>query len=297
MIAILMASILSQCATSITDNTQTICGQKAFSGLVDLQDAMVVRGIAYTLAPYGGIHIASDNNMGFQFIGNKSAGDPAAELTITSTVPRSSGFAIATSNSDGVQTFAADVHGNIFNGCASALDGGSFRCGAFIAIGESGALNFTVGEGLYVTTLGKLPVGYWGHHGAVTVGNSRAMIAGFLFDAENVDSEGGNQTDKKFLIGYKGQWETQAGITSSTLLICDGNDVSPESDNSDRYTGVIPDGGHSWYIATDAGHAQAGAIFPWVTNVHQACQCDPLFYDGGLTSSWRKLSDRTECTP
>lgn len=287
MIGLLLALSLGQCATGITDNTQTLCGQKAFTGLVDLQDALVLRGPTYSLAPGGGLFLAADYDMGWEFYGNKSSSEPGAEFTVTSLNDRAYGNMIAAYRADGTETFANDVQGNVFNG----------QGGAFWALGNSGALNYTCGEGLYCVIGGRLGSTYWGHHPATQVGNVYPMRAGFLFGAENPLSGTGAQTDKVLLFTYLGGWETQANIHSYELPWCDGNDVNPASENSDRYTGVIPDGGHSWYFAIDAGHAQDGDIMPWIVDVRKPCQCDHFLFDGGLTSSWRRLGTDFECKP
>lgn len=285
MISIFLLLALSQCASDVNDGPQTYCGSKAYTGLVDLQAGMVSRGTFYSL-PGGALFYGAGDDVGFEFDGNRSAAEPGAELTIKGLQDRDAGFMIHAYVANGRQTFANDIWGNVFNG----------QGGAYWALGNSGALNYTCAEGLYCVVGGRLPLNYWGHHPAVQLGNVYPMNAGFLVGAENPRSGTGNQTDKMWLITYLGGWETQANLHSYELPWCDGTDVNPESDNSDRY-GPMPDGGHSWYIATDAGHAQDGDIMPWIVDVRKPCQCDHLLFDGGLTSSWRRLGTDIECKP
>lgn len=90
-------------------------------------------------------------------------------------------------------------------------------------------------------------------------------------------------------------WYTEDGGTSSTRFYEDGGGgqvYAPTATLPDAGTGICYD----WYVATDAGHAQAGEIAMYVSDVNGACQCDPTKYDGGLTSSWRRMSDRSECS-
>lgn len=91
-------------------------------------------------------------------------------------------------------------------------------------------------------------------------------------------------------------WYTEDGGTSSTRFYEDGGGgqvYAPTATLPDAGTGVCYD----WYVATDAGHAQNGEIAMYVSDVGGACQCDSTKYDGGLTSSWRRMSDRSECRP
>lgn len=176
--------------------------------------------------------------------------------------------------------------------------------GHIIVNGHSGQNALTAMSGGYLYITGSLPSNYWGHHGALTVGNENKMIAGYLLQAWN-PSPRNDYTGYKFQINYQGGWETQAEIRSYELAICDGQDVHCDSDDSNRYDGSIIPGttlpnGHiacNWTTATDAGHAFAGNIMPWVVDVEEACQCVPRLFDGGVASGWRRMSTRAECVP
>ena len=184
----------------------------------------------------------------------------------------------------------------------------------------SGAYCLLAGSNLYLGLGGQLPARYWGHHGAVQVANVTRMTAGFPFEVYNAYSGTGLATDHIFMVGYRGSISTQSNLRSYELMVCDGTDVNPPSDPSNRYSPTpplgctpgfesdggykydagLPDGGvglcYDWYVATGEGHAQEGEIVLWVDDVGEACQCDATYYDGGLTSSWRRMSDRGECS-
>lgn len=294
MLSLLAAALLTQCATGITDNAQTLCGIKTFpNGLV------VGSGGAIILA--GGSYIHSEN-----------------AIYISDGVPAES-----SSPSFYLQSFNARTGGPLIRVDNSTIPvmvlspNGALRLYGdepIRIVGHSGHASLAAEENGYLYVVGSLPPNYWGHHGALTIGNENKQIAGYTLQLTNGRTVGGGATDYIAQWNYLGGWETQANLRSYEMPICDGTDVNPDpTQPSNRYgpgdplyCGPNADGGpigydggvcHNWYIATDAGHAMDGCILPWIVDVRAPCQCDSTLYDGGLTSSWRKLQNRAECRP
>lgn len=175
MISMLLVLTLSQCATGITDNSQTLCGQKAFTGLVDLQDSLVLRGAAYTLAPQGGIFIASDNDLGFVFQGNRNAGSVDPELLVISTTQRTAGPSIAVANQNGVHVGRINFDGE-FESLAPASSA-AFTDNSSV----SGHTALTSARGYFPVIVGRL-----------AEQRIRYISGGGCLDGGSVPSDGGH---------------------------------------------------------------------------------------------------------
>lgn len=302
-LALLVATAAdAQCATGVTDNAQEFCGSKSLpdGAIVGFNGGdypgLVVRG--------GGLYL--DGTYSFvQSVGTMFFRDFGAASAL--------GFVFDTGSTKNNEHTRWYNHGSLLMLLDAAgnlsLPGG----GSFVVSGlHSGEYALKTSPGLY------LPIGcdptamYWGHHGCVQAGAQSRMEAGFLFEAYNPHSTNGAATDHKFLVGYRGSVATQDDMRSTNIMWCDGTDVNPDPTQPSNRGPVGdplyctppgpnngPDGGvcNDWYRATDAGHAMDGEVVLWVNDVRSPCQCDSLYFDGGRSSSWRKLSDRSECKP
>lgn len=291
----LAAILLSQCAVTINDGPQVLCGQKIFTS-----GAYLGTGAPLWMSSSSYIH-----GEGPVYVSDGVAGASVTpSFYLQSYYSRTAGPLLRIDNANTPRMLlGAEGDLRIYSDLPIRVSG------------HSGTPSLAAYEGGYLTLLGSLPPKYWGHHGAVTIGNESVMTAGYLFQLAGATFDGQNDGRiYKAQWNYLGGWETQADVRSFDLPICDGLDVNPPSYPSNRYgptppagcapgpTGG-PDGGvcHDWYVATDAGHAMPGSLMPWVVDVRAACQCDPEHFDGGRTSSWTRVSGRgrigEECRP
>ena len=307
-VALACPAAFAQCASSITDGAQTLCGAKTFTGGAVIGDnsgeypGLLVKGAGVVLdGPYSFLQTNPTANRSMYLRDSVVPGSTAPSFSLQTRSAR----------------LASDEILRITNGDAPVaflFGDGSWNMPGALRVGtalHSGEWSLTGRSDGYIAIGGGAPLGFWGHHGAVQVGNVRRMVAGFPFEVYNAISDTGAATDHVFMVGYRGTISTQADVRSTNIQKCDGTDVNPDpTQDSNRYpNGCVPnpdggpinpaDGGvcNNWYVATEAGHAQPGEIALWVSDVEDACQCVPRLYDGGLTSGWRKMSDRTECRP
>lgn len=298
LIALILAAgtASAQCATGVTDNYQTLCGIKTFEEVVVLKDGIYLDG-QYS-------HIQAGGGRAIYMRDSVPAVSTAPSFFMQTLNKRLTGELFRLSNKDDA-VLTVDADGNL------VLHGGAM---VFSGLG-SGSYAIKAAGGLYLPIGGQLPENFWGHHGAVQAANVTPMTAGFPFEVYNGWSGQGLARDHVFMVGYKGSIATQAALRSYELMVCDGTDVNPDpTQPSNRYPDngnplgctLNPDGGthdvhgnlcNDWYKATDAGKSMDGEVVLWVVDVRQLCQCDSQFFDGGLTSSWRKMSDRSECRP
>ncbi len=232
----------------MSNTTQTIAGHKTWTDAqtwnsqVDIQATSVVRGGLIFLAPTGGNFQQQTNGGTFLFQDNLDATSVGSGFVMQSTVPRTAGFMSSATN--GIYTtYKNDVGGNVFSGCGPNPDGGFNFCGGFVdGSGVSGNLSLTTADGLYPFIAGKLPRNYYGHHGAVTLGNTNADPFWLL---ELYNAQNGTAADIKTVFNYQGGMTQPAGYSLAQFAPCGNVDLAPT------------DGGNQ---GTDAGYAFDGTL-------------------------------------
>lgn len=296
--SILIALALSQCATSLTDQPQNICGQKAALDGLSVWTGVVLRGGAW---------VVSIDSSPFRVTDSVPSGDTVTPSFYFETyAARAAHAPVLQVRNGGSPVYTVYGDGDVL---ADRITVGG---------GVSGSVGVSAYAGRYLVVTGDHPNAYYypGVHGAVQVQNKSPMRFGYPFEVNNaIDSYGAvtnTHEGHKFLVGARGQLVTYDYTMSGNLPICDGSDNFPPSDEpTNRGSGPFCDdppldGGHikadggtcwDWYRAVGEPRVPAGTLFLYVADVEESCRCVPRFYDGGLTSSWRKVSDKTECVP
>lgn len=307
MLPLLAAMLVSQCATGVTDNAQTLCGVKTLpQGVVVGENAgdypgAVVRGSGVLLdGPYASIQTTGGRHVYLR--DDRAASDPSPSFVLQTRSFKVGEIARFYNGNTLLLTLQAD--GNL------VLHGD----GAFTTSGaHSGSPALRPSSGAYLGVSARLPPNYQGEHGALSVSNENPCVGHNLLQAGNGRS--GTRTDYAFNVSCRGGIYSRDMINAADLPICD-NGLSEPPEPNNRYGGcpnlVTPkacnfgqcgaqvDGGycHDWttFWGHDAGHAKAGEVFGFVADVGEGCQCVPAKYDGGVSpAGWFKLSDRSEC--
>lgn len=185
---------------------------------------------------------------------------------------------------NGVQpAFAVDYAGN------ASLSGGMNVGGTLVLSAEgSGEASIHSANNNYLTLWGDLPIAYWGVHGAVAFLNAHPMIAGYIAEFANPDSNTGAMTDKKLVVNYQGGLTQLGQYQEAQLAPCGDYENAP-----------FNDGGAGYYVATDAGVAHMGTLmFP--VDKKRWCMCRPDLGDGGAAGTtgdgWVRVTDERPCS-
>ncbi len=284
LLAALAALLLSQdqCVTTGAQDfygDKTWHGQSAYLDYLDMRVGAIIRGPLYFYDGSGvGQFLQYAYGTGFYFKGNRLANGTDSDFQFSTGVARTAGNIIETVN-DIYTPFSTDFGGSVYSGCGPNPDGGYNYCGSFVDnSGISGHLSLTVRDGFYPFIAGQLPENYYGHHGAITFGNTHKNPQWVV---EVVSGGTGTAFDKKLAINYQGGILQPAGHQCNTVAFCRNADQAPA------------DGGVS---GADAGYAFTSTL-QYMYDKHAWCFCDPYLGNGDLMSGWRRMDDNTECCP
>ncbi len=273
---------------------QTFAGVKTFNDAPDFQSGYTSRSIMYFEAGSAtGVFVQHASDTGFYFGGNKSATDTGAEFIISTQTPRTAGNLIETHN-DVYTPFATDFGGSIYTGCGPNPDGGFNYCGSFVDnSGVSGHISLTSRLGDFVVVAGQLPDNYYGHHGAVTIGNTGTKPQ---FLTEWISDNLGGATN--FVLGVTDQGgisQSESGLSLAQFHPCGNFDLAPTDGGNQRTDAGYAFGStlqyahdlQKWYYCSVPGDVGAGTWLPVDTagsgTVTAVTGTDPVVSSGGAT--------------
>lgn len=304
MLSLLSAVLLSQqCATGITDNAQTMCGEKTFSAPTHIGSRLYLRNGSFVFAVDG---------QPVQMIDTVPTSDVATpSFALETYYPRTAASPVFSLRVSEYEGGPADLVFMV-RGDGTVLAPRFEQMG-----GHSGAAALVAPEGLYLPFLNRFPRHYQGDHGGATFSGEYPCEGYPMIQASNGRSDGGSRDDYRVNFSCEGGWYSQGTTNSYDLPRCTGQ-VSSAPEPNNRYgpclnllhptdppcnfgpCGELLDGGYcyDWTTQYGAPTAHRGETMPLVDDVGEGCQCVPAKYDGGVSpAGWFKLSDRTECKP
>ena len=287
MLATLLLMSLAQYVDTTTD--QSASGTKTWVGVAILKNYFSAEGALLWAGRYTSGFVQKDlivggairgmyDGAGLLFISRRGQLDVAADFVLMPSQRRDAGSILSAVDGDGAEFFSIGNNGQVVARCSNNTQ--SHDCGGFHdGSPSSGHIALSAYPGLYLTITGKLPLNYWGAHGAVTFQNSTPMSAGYIAEFDNGDT--GTGADKKLMVNYQGGLSQFGGYgynTNPRLAPCDGASDHPDND-----------GGAGYYVAIDAGQAAPGTQM-WVVDLKRWCFCEPTSApDGGPLAGWRRF--------
>lgn len=314
MLSILAALALSQCATGITDNAQSLCGLKTLpEGAVIGYNGgdypgIVLRGSGLRLdGPYSSIEREDGRSI---YVRDDVPADSLAPSFLLETRRArlsSDPILVVRKGGPGAPVVLFTLFGD-----------GTIQTGTIQTTGHSGDPALSALHN-YVGVSAGFPPHYQGEHGALSVSpGSACENEGFnLLQLSSALSGTGARTDYTYNVTCRGGVYSRNPPKSWELPVCNNGLPEPPEPNN-RYGNctalTIPlqgnfglygaqiDGGYCYdwttYYGPDGGMAKNGTVFGFVDDVGEGCQCVSTKYDGGASpAGWFKLSDRTECRP
>ncbi len=280
-------------AGCLTAGTQTIAGTKTFSGVTIMQGYQSVEGALTHQGRLTSEFVTNDlrlggylrsrlDGTGLTFSSLRTNSDTGPDFVFRPEQRRDAGSMISAVDGQNAEFLSLGNNGRLTLSCANndqLADCGGIWDGNT----NSGHVFIHSAAGLYLGMEGRMPLYYWGQHGAVTLWNSNPMMAGYLFELNNPDSVG--DSNKKFMVTFQGGVVQQGGYNYSSepfLQPCDGATDHP-----------VNDGGPGYYIATDAGQAPPGTDI-YVKDMDRHCYCSLTNLDGGPRAGWKRY-DKQGC--
>jgi len=166
--------------------------------------AFVAPYVAASVWLEGPVFTPGTDGQGATVLGMRASNAPGADFTVTNFHQRDAGSIEEWKNhqdATGDDKVVAHVEpAGTLVGAIGATDESipAFRVGS----GISGAAGLTAAEGLYLSLEGRLPSGYRGDHGAITLRNLHPMDTGTLVEVSN--NLHGTTTDKVFNVDHEG---------------------------------------------------------------------------------------------
>lgn len=243
MLSLLAAVVLSQCATGITDNAQTLCGSKTFTSDLTVSgnvyaDLLFTAGDLYV----GGVVRLATNGQAFTMLGRRHADDDGAELTVRETNNRAAGGTLLDLRRYGNESaHAVDNRGNVFLRGTVDTTNPDLPFGSIIDdTGTPGHYALMASRGLGLTIAGRFgepggpcalrPDGgttadggcfpFAGRHGDNTAAAMYPRNEGMLQDWQNPQSGYGAYTDKKAFIDFQGGFGQAHGLSRAQFGVC-----------------------------------------------------------------------------